>query len=275
LEQRAASLSQVVVKDERAFQVNARACPRDAGGGALLAFSEITEIQRLGRMRRDFVANISHELRTPVTTLSLLAETLANEFGAESSAQAWIVKLQQQIDVLRQLTDELMDLALIESGQMPIKLLKTSALDLVTRVEALFRPQAERKSIALTIDVAGDLLVLADPPGAQRVLSNLLHNAIKFTRPGGSVAICASRLDDWAMFQVKDNGIGIPARDLPRIFERFYRVDRARVEGEARSTGLGLSIAKQIVQVHGGKIWAESEEGRGSTFYFTLPREDP
>jgi len=270
LDEQAETLSQIVVSHERTFQVTARARAR----GALIVVSEITELERLGRIRRDFVANISHELRTPVAAIQLLAETLANELPGESDAQPWILKLQQQIDVLRQLTDELMDLALIESGQMPIKLVKTSAQDLVNETIELFRPQAERKQIALTASVSEDIFVLADPTGARRVLGNLLHNAIKFTLVRGEVSVRAHAAGDMVEFLVQDNGSGIPARDLPRIFERFYRVDRARVQGEARGTGMGLAIAKHLVEVHGGKIWAESVEGKGSTFHFTLPRED-
>lgn len=271
LARRADSLAQRVVQDERAFQVSVRACPANMSCAAMIVLSEITELQRLGRVRRDFVANVSHELRTPVTTLRLLADTLSQEIGADSPAQEWVTKLQRQIDVLHQLTDELMDLALIESGQMPIKLVETSVTDLIAQVVELFRTQAERKGIALEVDVSAELRVLADPVGARRVLGNLLHNAIKFTPANGQVVIRARQIEDNVEIQAADNGIGIPARDLPRIFERFYRVDRARMQGETRSTGLGLAIAKHIVEGHGGRIWAESIEGRGSTFYFTLP----
>lgn len=272
LQQRAESLAQVVVKDDRAFQIIARAHSTESGG-VLILIGEITELQRLGRVRRDFVANISHELRTPVATLRLLMDTLTTELGDESPAHPWVLKLKQQIDVLHQLTDELMDLALIESGQMPIKLVETSALELVEAVLELFRPQAERKKITLEKNVDENIFVLADPAGARRVLGNLLHNAIKFTPMDGRIFVCVIPVDDMVEFQVKDSGIGISARDLPRIFERFYRVDRVRVEGESRSTGLGLSIAKHIVGVHGGNIWAESVEGKGSVFHFTLPNE--
>lgn len=269
---RAESLSQTVVKDERAFQVHVRACAADSSCGAVIVFSEVTELQRLGRVRREFVANISHELRTPVATLQLLADTVANEIRQNpSAASEWLEKMSSQIDVLHQLTRELMDLALIESGQMPIKLIDIPVAELVTQVVALFEPQIERKQIAIENQVPPALCALADPGGVRRVLSNLLHNAIKFTPTNGRIAIRAKQVADNIEIQIEDTGIGIPARDLPRVFERFYKVDRSRVEGEMRGTGLGLAIAKHIIEGHGGRIWAESVEGKGSTFHFTLP----
>jgi two-component system phosphate regulon sensor histidine kinase PhoR len=267
------SLSQTVAKDERVFQVRVRAISADTRRGALIVMSEVTELQRLGRIRRDFVANISHELRTPVTTMGLLAETLASELPADNlRLQEHVVKLRGQIDLLRQLSNEMMDLALIESGRMPMQLIEASAADWVNQVLEALRPQAERKQIALEVDVPGDLRVLADPSGVSKVLSNLIHNAIKFTPAGGRIAISARGVEENNVeFRIADTGVGIPTRDLPRIFERFYKVDRARTAGEIRGTGLGLAIAKHVVEGHGGKIWVESAEGKGATFYFTLP----
>ncbi len=272
LEGQAGSLSQVVVAEDRAFHVTARACNTDSACAAVVVLNEVTELQRLGRVRRDFVANISHELRTPVTNLQLLADTIANAIEQNPPAAAeWLDKLRGQIDALHQLTTELMDLSLIESGQMPIKLVDTRIVDLIDPVVTLLQPQIERKHIGVDIKVSRELHALADSNGIRRVLSNLLHNAIKFTSPGGHIALRANRVDDNVEIQIEDDGIGIPARDLPRIFERFYKVDRARVQGETRSTGLGLAVAKHIVEGHGGNIWAESVEGKGSTFHFTLP----
>jgi two-component system, OmpR family, phosphate regulon sensor histidine kinase PhoR len=265
-------LVQTVIRDERSFRIDVRAYPSDRSDGAVILLSETTELQRLGRARRDFVANISHDLRTPVTSLQLLAETLANELPTDSSlAISLLAKLRGQVDALRQLTDEMMDLSLIESGQMPIKLIKASAQTLVAHVIELLRPQVERKQITLDVQVADDLSVLADPAGIYKVLGNLIHNAIKFTPEKGKISVSARPMDDFIEFVVVDNGIGIPARDLPRIFERFYKVDRARVQSGMRGTGLGLAIAKHIVEGHGGRIWAESIEGKGSTFRFLLP----
>jgi two-component system, OmpR family, phosphate regulon sensor histidine kinase PhoR len=266
---RAESLVQTAVKEDRAFQVGVRAGPASS---VLIVLSEMTELQRLGRARRDFVANISHELRTPVTSLQVLAETLANELPADSTlAIDLLEKLHSQVDALRQLTDEMMDLALIESGQAPIKLVETSALALVEHAVELLRPQAERKQIALDVRIGETLSVLADPDGIHKVLSNLVHNAIKHTPEHGWIKVSARPEADLIEFSIADSGIGIPARDLSRIFERFYKVDRARVKDGTRGTGLGLAIAKHMVEGHGGRIWAESVEGKGSTFHFTLP----
>ncbi len=267
------SAEQIITKGERAFSVRVESNGLGAEDGALVRFDEITELQRLGRVRRDFVANISHELRTPVTSLQLLVETITNDtLNDKKLLRNLLAKMHLQIDLLRQLTDELMDLALIESGQAPIKLVDTRAADLVGQAADSLRPQAELKEIALNVAVDSDMLVLADAQGIRKVLGNLVHNAIKFTNPGGRVEIHATREGDNAQFSVMDTGIGIPASDLPRVFERFYKVDRARARpvGELRGTGLGLAIAKHIVEAHGGKIWVQSVEGKGSTFFFTL-----
>ncbi len=267
------SAEQIITKGERAFSVRVESNGLGAEDGALVRFDEITELQRLGRVRRDFVANISHELRTPVTSLQLLVETITNDtLNDKKLLRNLLAKMHLQIDLLRQLTDELMDLALIESGQAPIKLVDTRAADLVGQAADSLRPQAELKEIALNVAMDSDMLVLADAQGIRKVLGNLVHNAIKFTNPGGRVEIHATREGDNAQFSVMDTGIGIPASDLPRVFERFYKVDRARARpvGELRGTGLGLAIAKHIVEAHGGKIWVQSVEGKGSTFFFTL-----
>lgn len=271
LEQRADALSQIVTQEERTLRVSVHACTVGEGRGALIVLTDITELQRLGRVRRDFVANISHELRTPLTSLQILVDTLANELLPHSPAQTWVHKLQNQLDALHQLSQELMDLALIESGQMPIKLVPTSLQQLVANVLQVFQPQIERKQLIFHQDLPDSLNVLADATGVQRVLGNLLHNAIKFTPSGGHITLRARQIDEMVEIQVQDTGIGIPADALSRIFERFYKVDQARTVGKMRSTGLGLAIAKHLVEAHGGKIWAESVEGKGSTFYFTLP----
>ncbi len=268
------AIGQTLVKGERSFSARVRPLHVDSSGGALIGLSEITELQKLGRARREFVANISHELRTPVTSLQLLSDTISEEtLKDERFTLELLGKIRAQIDLLHQLTDEMMDLALIESGQAPIKLVETHAVELADEAVGPLRPQAERKGIALGLDVPADLFVLADPQGIRKVLGNLVHNAIKFTNMGGHIRIRAQARGDNVEFAVEDNGCGIAAKDLPRIFERFYKADRARARGqsELHGTGLGLAIAKHTVEAHGGKIWAESVEGKGSTFYFTLP----
>lgn len=268
--------SQTLVKGERAFQARATALDQAQRRGVLLTLTEVTELQRLGRARREFVANISHELRTPVATLQLLGETIETQNVNDPDAlRDMLDKMRAQIDLLKQLTDELMDLALIESGQAPIRLVNLALSALMQDALAALRVQAERKAIALETFVPPDMEVLADPQAVRKVIGNLTHNAIKFTPRGGRVTIRATWCNDGRDVQIaiQDTGIGIPPQDLSRIFERFYKVDRSRARGngELRGTGLGLAIAKHIVEAHGGQIWAESEPGKGSIFYFTLP----
>lgn len=269
-------VSQTFVKGERAFSVRAVAIGDEDKRGVLLGLAEVTELQRLGRARREFVANISHELRTPVTSLQLLAETINDDVLNDRAFVADLMnKVRTQIDLLKQLTDELMDLALIESGQAPIRLVSMFVTDLVNDALTPLRPQAARKQIAIQTQIPPDMEVLADPQAIRKVIGNLTHNALKFTLNDGHIFIRAAWRNEGADVEIliQDNGIGIPQKDLPRIFERFYKVDRARtrLQGELRGTGLGLAIAKHIVEAHGGTIWVESEEGKGSTFYFTLP----
>lgn len=275
-EESGATVSQTVVKGERAFRVTAVAVGNEDARGVLLGLSEVTELQRLGRSRREFVANISHELRTPVTSLQLLSDTLTQDVLNDKALVVEIInKARVQIDLLKQLTDELMDLALIESGQAPIRLVSILAQELVNDALVSLRPQIERKPITLETHIPPDMEVLADPQAIRKVISNLTHNALKFTPADGKISIRAVWRNEGADVEmsIQDNGIGIPEQDLSRIFERFYKVDRARtrMQGELRGTGLGLAISKHIVEAHGGKIWAESAEGKGSTFYLTLP----
>lgn len=270
------TVSQTVVKGERAFRVTAVGVGNEEERGVLLGIAEVSELQRLGRMRREFVANISHELRTPVTSLLLLSDTLTDDVLNDRAVLIDIMnKTRAQVDLLKQLTDELMDLALIESGQAPIRLVSIFANELVRDALSSLLPQIERKHITLETHIPPDMEVLADPQAMRKVISNLTHNALKYTPEGGHITVRAVWRNDGADVEmsIQDSGIGIPEKDLPRIFERFYKVDRARTraQGELRGTGLGLAISKHIVEAHGGKIWAESVQGKGSTFYFTLP----
>jgi two-component system phosphate regulon sensor histidine kinase PhoR len=269
-------VSQTVVRGERAFTVRAVSFQDVEERGALLGIAEVSELQRLGRVRREFVANISHELRTPVTSLLLLSETLNQDVLHDKALMTDIMtKMRAQVELLKQLTDELMDLALIESGQAPIRLVTVFASELINDSLAALRPQIERKRITLETHIPPDMEVLADPQAIRKVINNLTHNALKYTPDHGHITVRAVWKNDGADVEIsiQDDGIGIPAKDLPRIFERFYKVDRARTraQGDLRGTGLGLAISRHIVEAHGGKIWAESSEGKGSTFYFTLP----
>ncbi len=238
--------------------------------GGLLLMQDQTEIRLADRMRREFVGNVSHELRTPLASIKALADTLQDTVEDDPVAsRRFLAKMDAQIDTMTQMVSELLELSRIESGQVPLHLTAARPMDLVMpRVDQL-RPQAERKEITLEVEVPEELpRVMADPERAGQVLTNLLHNAIKFTQPSGRVRVWAEEGEGEVIFGVADNGPGIPPYVLPRIFERFYKSDRSRTGG---GTGLGLAIAKHLVAAHGGRIWVESELGVGSTFCFALP----
>jgi two-component system phosphate regulon sensor histidine kinase PhoR len=238
-------------------------------GGVALGLQDVSELQRLGRARREFVANISHELRTPLASIRLLVDTLqAGALSNPAVAPDMLAKINAEVDVLSQLARELLDLALIESGQMPLKLAPTDLHDLAQVQAERFSPQTRQKGLTLAMDIAPGTLALADGEMIGRVLANLLHNACKFTPSGGRVSLTARHEGDNVIVSVADTGPGIPPDELSRVFERFYKVDRAR--GQA-GTGLGLAVARHIVEGHGGLIWAESAPGHGATFRFSLP----
>jgi len=246
------------------------AIPDRQGGGSLLMVQDLTRIRRLETVRRDFISNVSHELRTPLASLRALAETL-QEGALEDppAARRFLGRIQTEVDALTQMATELLELSRIESGQVPLEFRPASPSKLIHSAAERMKMQAERAGLTIRVDCAPDLPnIRADLPRLEQVLVNLIHNAVKFTRPGGEVTLTASSQDGFICFIVHDTGIGIPTDDLPRIFERFYKIDRARSGG---GTGLGLSISRHLVEAHGGKIWAESAEGRGSTFFFTIP----
>jgi two-component system phosphate regulon sensor histidine kinase PhoR len=231
---------------------------------------DITNVRRLEKVRQDFVANISHELRTPIASLKALVETLQDGAIADKSvAEDFLYRMQVETDKLAQMVSELGELSRIESGDFSIKVEPLDIAVVAARVAERLRAQAERAMLSLNLDVAIGLPhIMGDENRIEQVLVNLVHNAIKFTPQGGRVTISLGVENDAVSISVSDTGIGIPADDLPRIFERFYKVDRARSGG---GTGLGLAIAKHIVQAHGGDIRVASEEGKGSTFTFSLP----
>jgi two-component system phosphate regulon sensor histidine kinase PhoR len=244
--------------------------PDHHGGGSLLFVQDLTRVRRLETVRRDFISNVSHELRTPLASLRALTETLQD--GALEDPQAahrFIARIQTEVDALSQMAAELLELTRIESGQVPLELTAVTPEILIVSAADRMRAQMERSGLTLQVEVPSALPdVRADVYRLEQVLVNLIHNSVKFTSPGGTVTLSAAGEKGFVRFAVRDTGVGIAAEDLLRIFERFFRVDRSRSGG---GTGLGLSIARHIVEAHGGRIWAESEEGRGSTFYFTIP----
>jgi two-component system phosphate regulon sensor histidine kinase PhoR len=246
------------------------AIPDRYSGGSLLLIQDLTRVRHLETVRRDFVSNISHELRTPLASLKALTETLQD--GAledPQAAQRFLVRIEAEVDALTQMVAELLELSRIESGQVPLDLKPVNPAALLYTALDRMRLQVERAALTLSVVCPPDLpSIRADAPRLEQVLVNLIHNSVKFTPPGGQVILSAQRSQGFIDFSVQDSGVGIPADALPRIFERFYKTDRARSGG---GTGLGLSISRHIVEAHGGSIWVESEEGKGSTFLFTIP----
>ena len=235
----------------------------------LVILQDLTRIRRLETIRRDFISNISHELRTPLASLSLVVETLKDgAIDDPVAAQRFLSFIESELGTLTQMVEELLELSQIESGHVPFRLKITRVAKLIKKPVKRLAPQAERTNVTVEVNVPEDIPpVLADSRRIQQVVMNLLHNALKFTPEGGRVTLRAAVVGPEVVIAVQDTGVGIPADDVPRIFERFYKADRARAE---EGVGLGLSIAKHVIQGHGGRIWVESVEGRGSTFYFSL-----
>jgi two-component system phosphate regulon sensor histidine kinase PhoR len=256
----------------RRLYLQATATPLGAAlpGNTLLLFQNLTRLRWLETVRQDFISNISHELRTPLASLKALTETLQETaLDDPPAAQRFLARMETEVDALSQMVEELLELTRIESGRVPLKMSSTPPERLIHKAVERLSVQAERAELTLTIDCLDNLPhVLADATRLEQVIVNLLHNAIKFTPAGGRIRLSARAEGEMVVFSMEDNGVGIAAEDLPRIFERFYKVDRARSSG---GTGLGLAIARHLVEAHGGKIWANSLEGQGSTFYFSIP----
>jgi two-component system phosphate regulon sensor histidine kinase PhoR len=277
----------------------------------ILSIEDLSELRRLETMRQDFVSHVSHELRTPLAALKLLAETLYNAIDDDpQGARTFSGRISREIDHLSQMVAELLELASIESGKMRLKREPTDLVGLIEVVLDRMGPLADENAIQLELVPSPDDLPTACVDGKRisEVLVNLIHNALKYTPAGGHVTVQveAIRPEQVLVVHVADTGVGITEEDLPRVFERFFKADRARTRasrvqagdtrqsgsGESRplspesgesegllspqtsaaaGTGLGLAIAKHIIELHGGRIWAESRLGRGSTFSFTAP----
>jgi two-component system, OmpR family, phosphate regulon sensor histidine kinase PhoR len=260
--------------DGRVLIVRGRRSPTQ---GTWLVLEDVTELRRLQQIRAEFIDNLSHELRTPLTTVSLLAETLAREADTATDPlpgkmRDRIGKIEVETGHLVQMVNELLDLTRIESGG-PIEMLDDVDMGRLASasIERL-RLFAERQNVTLSVDPEPNLpTIRGSEERLGQVLVNLLHNAVKFSPAGGPVTIRVRRVDGMVETAVADRGIGIPASVQARIFERFYKADRARVRGGG--TGLGLAIARHIAEAHGGRLRVESHEGAGSTFFVELPIE--
>ncbi len=269
--QKTQEIQQIRLEYRKQLVLNVSAIPlgQSLPGHTLLLFQDITRQNQVEAMRRDFISNVSHELRTPLTALKALTETLRDgALDDPPAAQRFLERMETEVDALNLMVMELLELSRIESGRVPLNLQPTRPLEIIQAAQERLSLQAERADLHLALECPPDLpSVQADAVRIQQVLVNLLHNAIKFTPAGGRITMGAAAQGHTVVFHVRDTGIGIAAKDIPRIFERFYKIDRARSGG---GTGLGLAIARHMVEAHGGKIWVESQPDQGSTFYFTL-----
>jgi len=269
------AVGELTVRTAEAPTILARA-RRTPSGDAWLVLEDVSELRRLQRIRTEFIDNLSHELRTPLTNVSLLAETLAADAASlPARAAERVARIEVETGLLVQMVEELLDLARIESGAGALVVDDLDLGRLAAATVDRIRLFAERQGVAVEVEAPpGVPLVRGDAQRLGQALLNLLHNAVKFSDGGSTVIVRVTPAESRVMVAVEDRGQGIPRAALPRIFERFYKVDRARTRG-AGGTGLGLSIARHIVEAHGGQIWVESEEGVGSTFAFSIPVTGP
>jgi two-component system, OmpR family, phosphate regulon sensor histidine kinase PhoR len=275
LSERGVSRTEIALTiSQRVFQVHASAMPdeRDRGGGMVLVFHDITELRRLEQVRKDFVANVSHELRTPLTAINGYLEALQDvAYGTPEQRDRFLEIIRMNTHRLNLIISDLLLLSKIESGQMPLHLEPILLSDLVQRTVGLLNPLIEQKQHRMVVEVPKDLpSVLGDQQRLTEILSNLLDNAIKYTPNQGTITISATAKERSVELSISDTGVGIPPQDLPRIFERFYRVDKARSR-ELGGTGLGLAIVKHLVEAHGGTVRVESVAGGGTCFRIMLP----
>jgi signal transduction histidine kinase len=243
---------------------------RDEVGQLAVAFNRMSsELESMERVRRDLVANVSHELKTPISALHAHLENLLD--GVERPEPGTLQVMLAQSERLGRLVDQLLQLSRLESGDLPLRREEVALRPLVARVISEIEVTRGRRDVELAQEVAEDLpLVFADAERVHQVLFNLLDNAVRLSPSGGRVSVSATRHGRTVEVAVRDTGPGIPPEHLPRLFERFYRVDTARSRDEG-GTGIGLAIARSVVEAHGGRIWADSEPGRGSTFTFEIP----
>ena len=248
-------------------------------GGEWIALTDVSELNRLRRIRTEFVGNLSHELRTPLSTVRLLTESLALE--AERTdlpprVRDQISKIDVETGHLVQMVNELLDLAKIEQGDTPMRHDDVDLVRVAEEAIARLRTYADRQDVGLRVEAELGLetTVVGDEDRLGQLLANLIHNAIKFSPAGSEVVVRVRGDKENVLIEVEDHGPGIPQSERNRIFERFYKVDRARSRGRG-GTGLGLAIARHIVDRHRGHIWVQSEEGRGSSFFVSLPVAQP
>ena len=260
----AASLS-----GRRSFSINAEPLP---DGGVVSVLHDISEVERVEKTRRDFIANVSHELRTPLTSISGYTETLIESDGLlTDSAREFLQVIRRNADRMGRLTEDLLVLARVESGEEKLDLRPHAARELLAESASSMLENARAVEVEITVEDIPDWSVVADGYAVHQVFGNLISNAIRYAQSGKKIIIGAAERNGGIEFFVRDFGPGIASEHLPRIFERFYRVDKARSR-ESGGTGLGLAIVKHIVLNHGGAVRVESTVGHGTTFFFLLPK---
>jgi two-component system phosphate regulon sensor histidine kinase PhoR len=265
-----AAAHELALGGERLLAVTAQPLP---SGGAVVVLLDISELRRLEGVRRDFIANASHELKTPLTAIRGYSETLLDEQLPPAMRRQFTATLAAHAERLQQIVDDLLDLSRIESGRWSPEPANVSLAEVAREAWAYARSaDADACDFRVEIPAACDR-VHADPSALGQIFANLFSNAIRHTPPGGVIEVSARAAPPFVEVAVRDSGAGIPSAELPRIFERFYRADRARTRAEG-GTGLGLAIVRHLVEAHGGRAWAESELGRGTTIRFTLPATD-
>ncbi|WP_067842915.1 two-component system histidine kinase PnpS [Amphibacillus sediminis] len=239
--------------------------------GVVLVFHDITDLKKVEQMRKDFVANVSHELKTPITSIKGFAETLLDDELTNIELQRkFLTIIYKESDRLQALIHDLLELSKLEKEEFRLKIAKVNMTELLSDSVEIVRSQAEQKAIEIKFEVANELFLTGDAPRLKQVFLNLLYNAINYTSEGGTILLRAKQTDQWLEVQVSDTGIGIPKALIDRIFERFYRVDKARSRNTG-GTGLGLAIVKHILEAHDGLIQVESELDAGSTFTVSIP----
>jgi two-component system phosphate regulon sensor histidine kinase PhoR len=251
----------------RTFDVTAAPMP---GGGAVAVLRDLTETERVEKTRRDFIANVSHELRTPLTSIQGYAETLLDGAPGSNHSREFLEIIRKNANRMARLTEDLLTLARVESGEQRFDTRPVQPGELLRDAEESFNERARGQGIELVVEDTSHGMVDADPEAIHQVFSNLVDNALKYAGSGGKLVLGARDSNQGVEFYIKDFGPGISSEHLPRLFERFYRVDKARSR-ESGGTGLGLAIVKHVVLAHGGTIRAESELNHGSTFLFILP----
>jgi two-component system phosphate regulon sensor histidine kinase PhoR len=254
----------------RAFDVTAAPMP----GGVVAVLHDLTAVERVEKTRRDFIANVSHELRTPLTSIQGYAETLIEVLPEQGSERTFAEVIRRNSARMSRLTDDLLTLARVESGEHKLTFGCLSCRELVSEAVNSLGDSSASRGAELIVEDLPELCVRADRDAIHQVFTNLIENALKYAASGGKIFIGAAAREEGLEFYVRDSGPGIASEHLPRLFERFYRVDKAR-SNDAGGTGLGLAIVKHIILNHGGTVRAESQLGHGSTFYFTLPLAVP